>query len=291
MRPERRSSAHLGAAPAAHGADRPAAAATDSVRIQALLVSFPEGEASGVRAHLHGGGQGKVAGKEPARAPPTWHVVGHPQPATAGREEAAIRTPAHTDGIERMSHRGDAADRGDASPGRPVAHSSLGERSDGLLNRSGETYAARRSRSPRRVIDTRRLWTGGIMAGVVAAGVAILGLVIARGILDIPVLVQRSGQLVNANSWWYAAVAFVASLAATGLMHGLLAAAPQPYRFFAWIGGLAVAIGALMPFTTGAKLESKVAVSLLNLAIGLAIGSIVSGVGQAAARVLDEADG
>jgi Family of unknown function (DUF6069) len=141
---------------------------------------------------------------------------------------------------------------------------------------------------PRRIIDARRLWSGGIMAGVVAAGVAFVGLLIARGILGIAVLVERKGHLVDASSWWYATVAFLAAVAATAVLHGLLAAAPQPYRFFSWILGLAVAIAVLLPFTTAAELETKLAVALINLAIGACIGSIVSNIGRSSARVLDE---
>ena len=140
----------------------------------------------------------------------------------------------------------------------------------------------------RRIIDAGRLWTGGLMAGVVAAGVAVVGLLIARGIRDVEVLVQEDGKLVHANTWWYAGAAFLAAIVATGLLHLLLLSAPQPYRFFGWIVGLAVAIAALLPFVTDAELSSKVATSVLNLAIGLCIGSIVSGVGRSAARVRDE---
>jgi hypothetical protein len=141
---------------------------------------------------------------------------------------------------------------------------------------------------PRRIIDAGRLWLGGIMAGVVGAGVAIVGLLIARGILGIPVLVERKGHLVDASSWWYAAASFLAAIAATAVLHGLLAAAPQPYRFFSWIFGLAVAIAVLLPFTTAAELQTKVAVALINAAIGISIGSIVSSIGRSSARVLDE---
>ena len=142
--------------------------------------------------------------------------------------------------------------------------------------------------NPRRIIDAGRLWTGGLMAGVVAAGVAVVGLLIARGILDVEVLVQEDGKLVNANTWWYAGVAFLAAIVATGLLHLLLLSAPQPYRFFGWIVGLAVAIAALLPYATDAELSSKVATSILNLAIGVCIGSIVGSVGRTAARILDE---
>jgi hypothetical protein len=140
----------------------------------------------------------------------------------------------------------------------------------------------------RRIVDARRLWIGGLTAGVVAAGVAVVGLLIARGILDVEVLVQKDGQLVNANTWWYAGAAFLAAIVATGLLQLLLLSAPQPFRIFGWIVGLAVTIAVLLPFVTDAELSSKVATSVLNLAIGLCISSIVGGVGRSAARVLDE---
>ena len=153
--------------------------------------------------------------------------------------------------------------------------------SDGVVGRPAEGR-------PRRVIDAGRLWSGGVMAAVVAAGVAIVGLLIARGILDIPVLVERNGKLVNANTWWYAGAAFLAGIAATGLLHALLVTTPQPYRFFRWIAGLAVTIAVLIPFTTAAGLDTKLTVASINLAVGVCIVSIVSGVGRSAARVLDE---
>lgn len=168
-------------------------------------------------------------------------------------------------------------DRGGAGPYGPVRPSGPG----------GVTGPARSGR-PRRVIDAGRLWFGGVMAGIVGAGVAFVGLLIARGILGIPVLVERKGHLVTATSWWYAVVSFLAAIAATAILHALLAAAPQPYRFFNWIFGLAVAIAVLLPFSTSAGMDTKVAVALINLAIGLAIGSIVSGIGHSAARILDE---
>jgi Family of unknown function (DUF6069) len=140
-----------------------------------------------------------------------------------------------------------------------------------------------------RIIDATRLWVGGLMAGLVAAGVSVVGLLLARGILDVPVLVQDgSGQLVDADMVWYAVVSFLAAALATGLLHLLLLSAPRPYQFFGWLWGLAVAIALLVPFATSAELSSKIATGALNLAIGACIGIIVSSVGHSAARVLDE---
>ena len=137
--------------------------------------------------------------------------------------------------------------------------------------------------SQRYVIDAQKLWIGGLMAGLVAAGVAIVGLLIVRGVFDIKVFVTDKGQVVNASLWWYAVVSFVAALFATGLLHLLLISAPSPWRFFGWIVGLGVAIAVIIPFTTDAELSAKVGTAGINLAIGIAVYSIVSGVGRAAA--------
>jgi len=139
----------------------------------------------------------------------------------------------------------------------------------------------------RRTVDARRLWVGGIMAGVVGAGVAIVGLLLARGIADIPVLVEQEGELVNPSTWWYALVALLAAVLATALLHVLLVAAPRPFTFYGWITGLAVAIAVLLPYTTGASLASKIATSLINLAIGVVVAGIIASVGRSAVRVPD----
>ena len=77
---------------------------------------------------------------------------------------------------------------------------------------------------------------------------------------------------------------FFAALLTTGLLHLLLISAPSPWRFFGWIVGLAVAIVVIIPFTSDAELSAKVGTAAINLAVGIAIYSIVSGVGRTAAK-------
>lgn len=134
-------------------------------------------------------------------------------------------------------------------------------------------------------IDAQKLWIGGLMAGVVAAGVAIVGLLIVRGVFDLEVFTRgNDGNVVNASTWWYAVVSFGAAVVATGLLHLLLIAAPSPWSFFTWIVWLAIVIAVIIPFTTDAELPDKVGTAAVNLAIGIAVYSIVLGVGRSAAR-------
>ena len=152
---------------------------------------------------------------------------------------------------------------------------------DDPTQRLGQPY---QRTSARPSVDATRLWVGGLLAGVVAAGVAIVGLLIANGIFDVRVFVPgRDDALFTPSSWWYAGAAFISGVLATGLLHLLLVAqAPAPFRFFSWILGLAIAIAVIVPFTTNTELESQIATAAINLAIGITLMSILQGVGRSA---------
>lgn len=135
-------------------------------------------------------------------------------------------------------------------------------------------------------VNGNRLWTGGVATAVVAALVAVVGVLIARGLLDVPVLAPtEEGVLGNANTARLALVAAGAALAATGLMHLLLLFIPRPWQFFTWIMSLVTLAALLAPFATDAEIATKVATAAIFLAIGVAIGSLVSGVASSAVRL------
>jgi hypothetical protein len=139
-------------------------------------------------------------------------------------------------------------------------------------------------RRPR--VDAGRLWMGGLATALVAALVAVVGVVIVRGLFDVPVLAPTGeGTLGDASTARLAVLAALAAVLATGLMHLLLVSTPRPFMFFAWIVALLVLVAVLGPFTTGADLDTKVATAAINLAIGLAIGSLVPGVARSAIRL------
>ena len=84
---------------------------------------------------------------------------------------------------------------------------------------------------PARSVDAGRLWTGGLATALVAALVTLVGVMIARGLFDVPVPAPTDeGTLGNASTLRLAAA--VAALLATGLLHLLLLSTPQPRRFF-----------------------------------------------------------
>jgi Family of unknown function (DUF6069) len=141
-----------------------------------------------------------------------------------------------------------------------------------------------RASSPDRTVDARQLWSGGAATAIVAALIALAGILVCRWLFGIPVLAPRQdGAWGDASTAGYAIAAAAAALAATAIMHLLLIATPRPQMFFGWIIGLGTVIAVVFPFGTTAPLSQKVATAVINLVLGAAIGSLISGT---AARVI-----
>lgn len=143
-------------------------------------------------------------------------------------------------------------------------------------------------------VDAGRLWAGGVAASLVAGGVAAVGYLFVRGVLDIPMLSARpnGGRVVEESMLTYVLVAVFCGLVATALAHALILTTPRPQVFFAWIIGLATAAAMLVPLSLDQSLESRLATATVNLLIGITIGALVStAVGASRRRVLPPAGG
>src|SRR5271154_4141880 len=92
-------------------------------------------------------------------------------------------------------------------------------------------------------VDVRRLWAGGAATAVVAALVALVGILVCRWLFKIPILApQRDGAWGDASTGAYVFAAAAVAIAATGILNLLMAGAPKPGAFFGWIVGLATVI-------------------------------------------------
>ncbi|GAB3463406.1 hypothetical protein GCM10027570_50630 [Streptomonospora sediminis] len=136
-----------------------------------------------------------------------------------------------------------------------------------------------------RRVNTTRLWSGGLATAVVAALIILVGALVVRGVLGIPILApEEAGYVGGVGTAVYAVMAGVAALVATALLHLLLVSAPRASTFFGWIVGLATVVAAVSPFTQEAPLSSQIATALINAVTGGAIVSLLSSVGATAVR-------
>lgn len=138
---------------------------------------------------------------------------------------------------------------------------------------------------PQPVLNAGRLWAGGAATAVVAALIAIAGILVGRGIFDVEVLAPKGdGAWGDASTGWYAFGAAMAALVATGLVHVLILTTPRPMRFFGWVVALATVVAMLLPFVTEESRGSRFYTAGLNFVLGVAIGSLVAGVARSALR-------
>ena len=135
-------------------------------------------------------------------------------------------------------------------------------------------------------VDARQLWSGGAATAVVAGLIALVGVLVCRWLFNIAMLApSRAGAYGDVHTTTIVLAAAAAALIATALLHALLLATPRPLVFFGWIVALATLVVVLFPFSTSAPLSQKVATAAVDLVIGIAIGSLLSGVGTRATRI------
>lgn len=133
-------------------------------------------------------------------------------------------------------------------------------------------------------VDVARLWAGGAATMIVAAGVALVGMLAIDALFSLGSLERYRDNIYVGDKITLTVASALAALAATGLLHLLMLGAPRAHKFFGWIAGLAIVALILEEFLTGYGLLDKLITSALYLVIGIAITSLLSGVARTAIR-------
>jgi hypothetical protein len=128
------------------------------------------------------------------------------------------------------------------------------------------------------VIQAGRLWAGGVATACIAALVAAVGVLLCSFVLDVSLVPILVPSITNSLTVNYAITAFALAIVATGVAHLLSVTTPRPRAFFGWIVGLVTVAAMVMPFAFEGNLAGKVCTALINLAIGIAIGTLLKAV-------------
>lgn len=120
-------------------------------------------------------------------------------------------------------------------------------------------------------IDQVRYWVGSAITAAAAALAGVIGLVIAHGIVHVPVMFGTGSALSPVHATLYGLAAAAIALGASALFDAMLHVAPRPVGYFSWLVVLVTALAVLLPFTTTAVLSSQIAFAAMNLAVGLII--------------------
>jgi Family of unknown function (DUF6069) len=133
--------------------------------------------------------------------------------------------------------------------------------------------------------DAGQFWAGAAATAVVAALVALVGILVCRWTLGIPILAPAGdGAWGDAHTGEYVLAAACAALVAAALLYVLMLGTPEARMFFGWIIGLGTLAVVVYPFSTGAPLAQKMATAVVDLVLGIAIGSLLGAVAARGAR-------
>lgn len=134
--------------------------------------------------------------------------------------------------------------------------------------------------------DSSRFWAGGVATAVVAALIALVGILICRWTLAIPILAPAcAGMWGDAHTGEYVVAAALVALAAAALLYLLVLGTPRPGLFFGWIMGLATLVAVVYPFSTSAPVAQKIATAVVDLVLGVAIASLLNAVASRAVQL------
>jgi hypothetical protein len=123
-------------------------------------------------------------------------------------------------------------------------------------------------------IDQARYWVGAVLTAVVAALAGVIGLVVIRDLMRVPISLGSIG-LPGDNIGSYGLMVGLAALLAAALFNGMLAIAPRPTVYFGALTGLLTALAALLPFTSSMSISAQAAVAGINLVVGVLIMVLV----------------
>ena len=121
-----------------------------------------------------------------------------------------------------------------------------------------------------RHIDQGRFWVGAVLTSTVAALGGVIGLVVARDLLQIPISASPFG-VGPVHIASYGLLAGVVAMLAATVYAGLLAFAPRPTVYFGALGGLLTTLAVLLPFTVPAAIGGQIALAAINLTVGVLV--------------------
>jgi hypothetical protein len=127
-------------------------------------------------------------------------------------------------------------------------------------------------------VDAGRLWAGGAATAVVAALVALVGVLIGEGLLDVDMVEPPLVPVGASLGVRYAVTAAVLALLATAVAHLLAVATPRPQAFLSWIVGLLTLVGVVLPFTLEGTLAGRTVTAVVDLVIGLSVLTLLRSV-------------
>jgi hypothetical protein len=120
-------------------------------------------------------------------------------------------------------------------------------------------------------VDELRYWVGAGLTAAVTALIGVVGMVVAHGIVKVPVLLGSGHDLSAVHAAAYGMTIVAIAIGAAALFDAMLRIAPRPATYYRALMAMLTALATLLPFTTTTGLHSQIAFGAMNLAVGIAL--------------------
>lgn len=142
-------------------------------------------------------------------------------------------------------------------------------------------------------IDAKRLWGGGIAASAIAALAGAVVFLFATKVFDVRLRIHTPGSGYQPLTVWRVLIiAFLAGVAATGVLHLFLRFVPKPRSFFGWLAVLAMVASLLAPLSLQITQTAKFWLMGMHVVVGLLLiillEATASRVMMEGPRIIDE---
>jgi hypothetical protein len=126
-------------------------------------------------------------------------------------------------------------------------------------------------------VDNGRYWAGVVATAVVAALVGVVGVIILDQIFEVDLVVKDVFGTDSVGAAYVVGGA-LSAVVAGALLQLLVLSTPRPRAFFGWIMFLGIVVAAVIPFTWTDSTKSAAWSGFVNLLVGIAIWSLLTGV-------------
>lgn len=131
---------------------------------------------------------------------------------------------------------------------------------------------------PRLTLEAGRFWAGAAATAIVAALVGLIGVIVFERVFEMTLVPPPDVFSTGSHQSAFALDGAVLAILAAGVLHLLIVAAPRPRSFFGWIMALVIVVIAVLPFAWTTDTLAAALSGVVNLLIGVAVWSLLSGV-------------
>ncbi|WP_100422476.1 DUF6069 family protein [Sediminihabitans luteus] len=149
---------------------------------------------------------------------------------------------------------------------------------DGPDTRSDFVEATERPYDPRLTVAPGRFLGGALATAIVAALAGLVGVIVLEDVVGLDLVPPPDAFATGSHGAAFAVAGALLAFLAAGVLVLLIVSTPRPRLFFGWLMALTTVVVTVLPFSWTDDVGAAIASAAVNLLIGSAVWSLLTGV-------------